>query len=101
MARALPIVIFVFAVIFFLVTERSAYFAESPTDATTVIHFWAASTPAQTLAQLKTEFEDQFPQYRIEIQTVAWQSLQEKTLWAVAADSNVPDLIVGSSEWTG
>jgi ABC-type glycerol-3-phosphate transport system substrate-binding protein len=37
----------------------------------------------------------------VQVQTVAWNSLQEKTLWAVAANSNVPDLILGSSEWTG
>lgn len=100
MTRGLPLIVLVFALAFFFITERSHYFAggESGPD---VVHLWAASTPAQTMAELKAEFETQYPDLRLEIQTVAWQNLQEKTLWAVAANSNVPDLIVGSSEWTG
>ncbi len=102
MTRGLPIIILVFALAFFFVTERSQYFARGEDgQEQEVVNLWAASTPAQTMAELKAEFENQNPDLRVEIQTVAWQSLQEKTLWAVAADSNVPDLIVGSSEWTG
>ncbi|MGI8908304.1 MAG: ABC transporter substrate-binding protein [Candidatus Sumerlaeaceae bacterium] len=101
MNRVLPIAALVFALIFFFVTERSSYFATENAAGPEAIHFWAASTPAQTMEELKADFENQHPEYRVEIQTVAWNSLQEKTLWAVAANSNVPDLIVGSSEWTG
>jgi len=102
MARGLPLIVLAFALLFFFATERSHYFSEEDSGPKqTVIHLWAAATPALTMAELKAEFENQHPHLRLAIQTVAWQSLQEKTLWAVAANSNVPDLIVGSSEWTG
>jgi ABC-type glycerol-3-phosphate transport system substrate-binding protein len=101
MNRGLPVIVLILALGFFFVTERSSYFADIDKDAPQVIHFWAAPTPAETMEELKAEFESIFPMYRVEVQTVPWLSLQEKTLWAVAANSNVPDLIVGSSEWTG
>jgi multiple sugar transport system substrate-binding protein len=67
----------------------------------TVISFWAFAFPAQTMKILKTEFEDAHPGIRVEVQTVAWEHLQQKALWAIAANSNVPDVIVASSEWVG
>lgn len=66
-----------------------------------LIQLWCTATPAQTILHFKEQFERLHPEYELEVQTVAWNSLQEKTLWAVAAGSNVPDLILGSSEWTG
>lgn len=102
MNRGAPIIVLLFALAFFFYTERSNYFApDNGETGQSVVRLWAASTPAQTMAELKGEFEELHPDLRLEIQTVAWQSLQEKTLWAVAANSNVPDLVVGSSEWTG
>jgi multiple sugar transport system substrate-binding protein len=53
------------------------------------------------MLELKRSFEEKNPGIRVEVQTVAWEHLQQKTLWAIAANSNVPDLIVGSSEWVG
>lgn len=100
MNRGLPIIALLFALVFFFVTERSSYFADEETTEPQVIHFWATPTPAETMEELKAGFENRFP-YRVEVQTVPWLNLQEKALWAVAANSNVPDLIIGSSEWTG
>ncbi len=65
------------------------------------ITFWGFSYPAQTMRELKHLFEEQNPGIQVEVQTVAWEHLQQKTLWAIAANSNVPDVIVGSSEWIG
>jgi ABC-type glycerol-3-phosphate transport system substrate-binding protein len=70
-------------------------------QARTVVTFWAFSYPAQTMLELKTQFEQTHPDIRVDVQTVPWEHLQQKTLWAIAANSNVPDVIVGSSEWLG
>lgn len=102
MQRALPILVLLLALAFFFVSERFGWLkGDQGENAPQVINLWAAAIPAQTMAELKSEFEDLYPQYQVEIQTVSWKSLQEKTLWAVAANSNVPDIIVGSSEWVG
>ncbi|MCX7717016.1 MAG: extracellular solute-binding protein [Candidatus Sumerlaeaceae bacterium] len=102
MGRAGPLLLIVIALIVFFISERVNVLAPiSGRDTTTVVSFWAFATPAQTMRELKSEFEDQFPHIRVEVQTVPWESLQQKTLWAIAAQSNVPDVIVGSSEWTG
>ncbi len=102
LSQATPIFLLVFALAFY---AANAYFRPpEPADKEPErlpIHVWCTATPAQTIMEFKPKFEELFPQYRVEIQTVAWNSLQEKTLWAVAANSNVPDLILGSSEWTG
>jgi len=100
MNRALPFVVFVFALIFFFISERMPEQTDAGKKRQT-IHVWCTSIPAQTILVFKNKFEQLHPQYEVEVQTVAWNSLQEKTLWAVAAGSNVPDLILGSSEWTG
>lgn len=100
MTRFLPGLILLFALGFFFVTERRNYFVSEENGPETVT-LWAWATPAETMNQLKAEFENEHPDLRLEIQTVPWTSLQQKTLWAVAANSNVPDVVVGSSEWTG
>lgn len=100
MNRLLPILILLFALAFFFVTERHNYFAPED-DGTKVVTLWAWAAPAETMNQLKSEFENEHPDIRLDIQTVPWGSLQQKTLWAIAANSNVPDVVIGSSEWTG
>lgn len=95
--------VLIFALVFYFVSERTMIFApEAPPDQVTVT-FWAFSTPAKTMAQLKGRFEQKYQAENItvEVQTVAWESLQSKTLWAIAANSNVPDVVVCSSEWMG
>jgi ABC-type glycerol-3-phosphate transport system substrate-binding protein len=101
MNRGIPIFVLVFALAFFFVSERVNLLPSIDPDSRTVVSFWAFTFPAQTMRQLKTSFEDRHPELRVEVQTVSWDNLQEKTLWAVAANSNVPDVIVGSSEWVG
>lgn len=98
MNRVLPMVVLLFALVFYLLSER----ADNPSreEKRKVITFWAFSTPARTMLQLKTAFESKHD-IEVEVQTVPWEALQQKTLWAIAANSNVPDVIVGSSEWAG
>jgi multiple sugar transport system substrate-binding protein len=62
---------------------------------------WAFAAPARQMNQMKSRFEAEHPGVRLEIQTIPWDNLQQKTLWAVAANSDVPDVVVGSSEWMG
>lgn len=102
MGRVGPLLLIVSALIVFFVSERVNILAPLVgRDTATVVSFWAFAIPAQTMRELKSDFEDRFPHIRVEVQTVPWESLQQKTLWAIAARSNVPDVIVGSSEWTG
>lgn len=100
MKRFLPLAILFFAVGLYFYTQYSATASKAPPKPKP-IHFWCTALPAQLIAEFTREFERKNPQYKVELQTVAWNSLQEKTLWAVAAGSNVPDLILGSSEWMG
>lgn len=100
MSRLLPILLFVFTLGFFLFAEREKAEKRSTGDKK-VIQVWCTDVPAHTVKQLAPLFEQNNPGYSVHVQTVAWTSLQEKTLWAVASNSNVPDLILGSSEWTG
>lgn len=90
-----------FAVAFFIVTEISGPGTTVQKQERQLIRIWCTSNPAQVISEFTQRFEQLHPQWDVELQTVAWNSLQEKTLWAVAANSNVPDLILGSSEWTG
>lgn len=100
MTRMLPVYILAFALLFFFITERRNYFAPEETGPT-IVTLWAWAAPAETMQELKADFEAAHPDIRLDIQTVPWGSLQQKTLWAIAANSNVPDVVVGSSEWTG
>ena len=93
--------ILAFSIVFLLISERVNFFSSAGDSKAKVVSLWAFSTPAQTMLQLKGQFETQNPDIRLDIQTVSWDDLQKKTLWAIAADSNVPDVVVGSSEWTG
>lgn len=101
MTRSLPLLILLFALVVFFVAERLGVMSEHQGDGPVVVTFWAFSIPAQTMMQLKSEFEAENPDILVEVQTVPWESMQYKVLWAIAANSNVPDVIVGSSEWTG
>src|SRR5690348_15487708 len=101
MGRYLPFLVLAFALAFFFISERLTIFSSMRTDQPTVVSLWSFSTPARTMLQLKSKFEDQHPNIVVDVQTVPWDNLQEKTLWAIAANSNVPDVIVGSSEWMG
>jgi lactose/L-arabinose transport system substrate-binding protein len=101
MKRFIPFAVLLFAIAFYVTTE---HVISQPTPAQlkrTPIHLWCTALPAKIISEFTHQFELRHPEYKVEIQTVAWNSLQEKTLWAVAAESNVPDLILGSSEWTG
>lgn len=100
MKRFLPIIVLLFAVGFYFITEHVAPPPARKAEPTP-IHFWCTALPAEIITEFAERFEALHPEYKVKIQTVAWNSLQEKTLWAVAAESNVPDLILGSSEWTG
>jgi multiple sugar transport system substrate-binding protein len=99
MGRLLPGLIVTLALIVYFVSERASN--PSVYGPNEVVRFWAFSYPAQTMLKLKSEFEQLHPDITVEVQTVPWFSLQQKTLWAVAARSNVPDVIVGSSAWMG
>ena len=101
MKRFLPIVVLLFAIGFYAVTEHVSPTKVAASGERKAIQFWCTALPAQVISEFTQRFEQLHPEYKVEIQTVAWNSLQEKTLWAVAAESNVPDLILGSSEWTG
>lgn len=103
MNRLAPLLVLVAAIIVFILSETITVTPSPPQErkGETVVSFWAWSTPAQTVLQLKDEFEASHPGIRVEVQTVPWQSLQQKALWAIAAESNVPDVIVASSEWMG
>jgi ABC-type glycerol-3-phosphate transport system substrate-binding protein len=96
-----PYLVLVGCLGFFFATERLDLFRLTQGDHRTVVSFWAFAIPARTMEDLKGEFEIRHPDIRIEVQTVAWESMQEKVLWAIAANANVPDVIVGSSEWSG
>lgn len=93
--------VLVFALAFFFASERMGLFTQSDEQGPKVVSFWAFSVPAQTMTEIKGQFEEKYPDLRVEVQTVPWKSMQEKTLWAIAAQSNVPDVIVASSEWMG
>lgn len=99
--RLLPFTVLIFALAFYFINKGATPENSDDTAERKVVHVWCTSIPAQIIAEFSEQFEALHPQYKVEIQTVGWNSLQEKTLWAVAADSNVPDLILGSSEWTG
>ncbi len=101
MNRVLPFIVLVFTLAFYFFNERISPPEPKTDSGRKVIHLWCTSIPAQIINEFTEKFETLHPQYIVDIQTVGWNSLQEKTLWAVAADSNVPDLILGSSEWTG
>lgn len=101
MRGGLPYVVLLVSLVFYFVTERFDLALVAATDHRTPVTFWGYSLPAQTMTRLKGRFEANHPDVRLEIQTVPWQSLQEKTLWAIAANANVPDLVVCSSEWVG
>ncbi|MBX7247037.1 MAG: extracellular solute-binding protein [Candidatus Sumerlaeaceae bacterium] len=101
MNRALPILIFLAALLFFFVSEKMDFTTPQEDKHVKTVKFWAFSIPAKTMLSLKTDFEERHPDIRVEVQTIPWESLQQKTLWAIAAGSDVPDVIVGSSEWTG
>lgn len=101
MNRLTPFILFVIALAFFFISERIAPRLEEQADTRQPVHIWCTSIPAQIIVEFTEQFEKLHPEYDVQVQTVAWNSLQEKTLWAVAASSNVPDLILGSSEWTG
>ncbi len=101
MKRSLLILLIFFTAFYYVVTEHILPQPEPLANGRKVIHFWCTALPAEVIAEFSQLFEELHPEYKVEIQTVAWNSLQEKTLWAVAASSNVPDLILGSSEWTG
>lgn len=92
--------VLLFALVFFFVSERMRFFPAIEDAKHKTILVWSFATPANTLMQLKGTFEDQH-NVTVDVQSVPWDDLQEKTLWAIAANSNVPDVIVGSSEWTG
>lgn len=100
MYRALPVLVLAFALVFFFVSERTNIFSETHSSQS-VVTLWAFSMQAKTMLQLRDDFQTLHPDIRVEVQTVAWDSLQSKTLWAIAANSNVPDVIVASSEWMG
>jgi multiple sugar transport system substrate-binding protein len=100
MGRWAPYAIFLFAVLIYVASQLiNLETAGGPSKK--VITFWGFSYPAQTMLELKRGFEEANPGLKVEVQTVAWEHLQQKTLWAIAANSNVPDVIVGSSEWLG
>lgn len=101
MSRWVPYILFLLAVAIYLIFGRAEEKEERRHSKQTTITFWAFSYPAQTMLELKTLFEKENPGVEVEVQTVAWEHLQQKTLWAIAANSNVPDVIVGSSEWLG
>jgi multiple sugar transport system substrate-binding protein len=93
--------VLIFALVFFFVSERTTLFSPEFSPERKVVNLWAFSMPAKTMLQMKDQFETQHPDITLEVQTVPWESMQNKALWAIAADSNVPDVIVGSSEWLG
>lgn len=101
MKRLLPFAVLLFALLFYFFNARISSQKPESTFERKVIHVWCTSIPAQIISEFTEEFEVLYPNYDVDIQTVAWNSLQKKILWAVAADSNVPDLILGSSEWMG
>ncbi len=101
MRKGLPYLVLLVALIFYFVTERMDWLIESRADHRTPVRFWAFSMPARTMNELRERFYIRNPDIRVEVQTVPWESLQQKTLWAIAANANVPDLVVGSSEWLG
>ncbi len=101
MRSGLPYIVLLLSLIFFFVTERFDLVEATNADHRTPVTFWGYSLPAQTMTALKGRFEARNPDIRVEIQTVPWENLQEKTLWAIASNANVPDLVVCSSEWMG
>ncbi len=101
MSRILPFVVFAIALAFYFANKKLSPPAVEVASGKQIIQVWCTSIPAQIITEFTEQFERLHPQYKVDIQTVGWNSLQEKTLWAVAAGSNVPDLILGSSEWTG
>jgi len=101
MKRFIPLVVLAIAIVFYFSTRSQVQAERGAQIHRTPIHLWCTALPAQLISEFSQRFEAIHPEYKVEIQTVAWTSLQEKTLWAVAANSNVPDLILGSSEWTG
>ncbi len=100
LSRWLPYAVFLLALVVFFVSQRQEEKA-SHTPRRKTVTFWGFSYPAQTMRELKAGFEALHPEVEVEVQTVAWEHLQQKTLWAIAANSNVPDIIVASSEWLG
>jgi len=101
MSRWLPYILFLVALVVYVASDLLNKQQEPTKPQETVITFWAFSYPAYTMQELKGLFENENPGLKVEVQTVAWEHLQQKTLWAIAANSNVPDVIVGSSEWLG
>lgn len=101
MSRWLPYAVLALAVVLYFFSSRGPNERPLPLAEKTSITFWAFSYPARTMQELKGAFEAEHPNLRVEVQTVAWEHLQQKTLWSIAANSNVPDVIVGSSEWIG
>ncbi|MCX7624933.1 MAG: extracellular solute-binding protein [Candidatus Sumerlaeaceae bacterium] len=101
MSKWLPYLIFSLAVAIYLLSSVMEEKHEPGRPHETTVTFWAFSYPAQTMLELKPLLERENPGLKVEVQTVAWEHLQQKTLWAIAANSNVPDVIVGSSEWLG
>lgn len=100
MSRWLPYAIFLVALLVYGISQWQKEKA-SPRAERKTVTFWGFSYPAQTMRELKAGFEALHPEIQVEVQTVAWEHLQQKTLWAIAANSNVPDIIVASSEWLG
>ncbi|MCX7014687.1 MAG: extracellular solute-binding protein [Candidatus Sumerlaeota bacterium] len=69
-------------------------------DDSPAVHVWAFSLPAKALREFAPDFEARHGR-RLEVEAVPWGDMQKKILLAVAARSNVPDLVVCDPMWIG
>ena len=72
--------------------------ADSRTDGTTTLRFWAMGAEGEVVAQLARAFEAEQPDIRIDVQQIPWTAAHEKLLTAHVGDAS-PDIAQLGNTW--
>jgi multiple sugar transport system substrate-binding protein len=69
-----------------------------PTNAETVVEFWAMGREGEVVQQLVPEFERRTPGVRVRVQQIPWSAAHEKLLTAYVGDA-MPDVVQVGNTW--